>query len=1189
MSQLFQIPEVGSGTELARAATQAASSSSYAIVGAGEGGLAPFLVQFSREIGRPIAILVENQHRAERLARNLEYHWTALFGDDEGGKVLLIPSYDLGPYDEVAPDRTLVIQRTGALFKLMYSANWRFVILPADATLRRIVPRLPFEEMCLEIKTGTRLDREHLLTCLERGGYHRSPLVEEPGSYALRGSLIDLFPPFLPMPVRIDLWGEEIERIRIFDPESQATGAEIGQVWVHPARLALLPGSEMEQQEAAARLRDICDKVNHPTSQTERLIEDVLAGRVIVGFQGYTPAFHPNLDTIFDYFPEDVTLCLENPAALVQAWRREESSIERAYLGLRERGVPAFDPVCHAIPVSEVESFITSGPHIIAHPFAVTGEAELDLEQSEKATDLAAIPTSDLQERFLRLSPLSAAGEDLLGAFCGYLAELVTAGYRVTIVAHTKGQAERLVAMLRRRDLRAVLLPGLGGQERPGVYVDVGELEEGCLLPADGRAWIAEEEVFGRRARRRRHRPGKGRGISLDDLRMLEPDDLVVHAEHGIGQYRGLKRRKVRKSEMDFLLIEYRDGDKLYLPVYRLNQIQKYRGPEGLVKLDKLGGQTFSKSVRAARRATLELAVKLLDLYASRDAATRQALGPPDEDYHQFAASFPYDETEDQERAIDDVSADLEGERPMDRLVCGDVGFGKTEVALRAAFRVVMDGRQVAVLVPTTVLAQQHFQTFRDRFKPFPVHVQMLSRFRTAKQNREAVLGIKSGTLDIVIGTHRLLSRDVHFKRLGLLVVDEEHRFGVAHKERIRTLSASVDTLVLTATPIPRTLQMALGGIRDLSLIGTAPRERRPVRTMICHDNPEVLREAILRELARDGQVFFVHNRVRDIRRVASRVQQLAPNARVAVAHGQMKEERLEEVMLDFVAGRYDILVCTSIIESGLDISRVNTIIVDRADTFGMAQLYQLRGRVGRSKHQAYAYLVVPPLKMLSKEALERVQTLARHTELGSGFSVATTDLEIRGAGNLLGPEQSGNVSAVGFEMFCELLKEATETLRGKMPRREVEPELTFEQPGLIPEEYIEDVGQRLHFYKRLASAENEGEIEDIAAELVDRFGPVPKETEELFDAMKVKALSRVLGIRGVEVTSHRLLIHLTEESRVDPDAVRRIIREESGRVRLTSDLKIRIGLPRPGTHATIAAIQFLQRLVAYGNNPSIL
>ncbi|MCP4604723.1 MAG: transcription-repair coupling factor [Proteobacteria bacterium] len=1179
------IPEIANGTSVDIASARATTARRVDLSGVQGGSLAPFLVQLTENRKAPVVVLVENTARARALVQDLLYHSQVADKLRPSNQVLLFPPYDIGPYDELAPARDVVMQRTMVLFRLVFGAAWRFLVIPADGALMKILPLEAFKSTCLQIVTGERLDREALIARLEHGGYHRAPLVEEPGTYAVRGSLIDLFPSNSAMPARVDMFGSYIEKIRLFDPSTQASKDETDEVWVHPVRLALQPKENDERSKSAERIRAVCDAVNQPTSKTEQLIEEILGNRLVVGAQRFAPAFHSPLGRLMDYLPTSMVVCIENLAGIRFGWRKLETSLSVDYDRHQAEGVPSFPPDRHSIVGDEVEAFLAEHPRVFIHPLTVTGPGEDTIAEDSQPIDLKAVSTTDLGERLRHTMPEAKQAVDLVALLARYLKELEEEGYTTEVVAHTIGQAGRLASMLRGRGLDIGLGEAEEKRQRPGISVTVGELARGCILPADARCWIAEEEVFGRRSRRRRVAVRSKRAF-LDDLRLLKPDDLLVHVEHGIGRYKGLVRKKVRKAEMDFLLISYRGGDRLYLPVYRLNQVQKYRGGEKPERLDKLGGQTFARAVGEVKRATREMAGQLLDLYARRAAATRPPFGMADDLYHAFEAGFLFDETEDQERAIDEVIADLEAERPMDRLICGDVGFGKTEVAMRAAFRVVMEGHQVAVLVPTTVLAQQHLQTFKERYDPYPVHVEMLSRFRTQSKNRETVLGLKEGTVDVVIGTHRLLSKDVHFKRLGLLVVDEEHRFGVAHKERIRALRASVDTLVLTATPIPRTLQMAFGQVRDLSLIGTAPLARRPVRTMICHDDNTVLRQAIERELARDGQVFFVHNRVRSINRHVERVKRMVPDARIAVGHGQMKEEKLEQVMLDFVAGRYDILVCTSIIESGLDIPRANTIIIDRADTFGMAQLYQLRGRVGRSNQQAYAYLVVPPLSMLSQEACQRVETLARYTDLGSGFSVATMDLELRGAGNLLGPEQSGNVNAVGFEMFCDLLAEATAELRGEKQIQKIEPELTFEQPGCIPEEYLPDMGQRLQYYKRLASAASEEEVEGVAADLVDRFGSLPSETEELIKVMVIKAISRNMGIRGVESTSRRFTIHLAPDSRIDPDVVTQIVGEEGGRIRLTKDLKIKMDLSLEESDGTAGAIRFLHRLNAYDNNP---
>ncbi len=1181
----LSIPELATGTVIGHAVDDAADSRLFDLTGAQGGSLAPFLAQLAERRHCQVVVVTPGPSEARALAQDLLYYLRLANRDVSSDSVLLCPAYDFSPYDGLAPDRLMIMQRTGVLFKLAYGADWRFLVVSADAMARRLVPRAAFEAGCLPIVRGEKIERDTLVEYLDGGGYHRAPLVEEPGTYAVRGSLIDVFPPYLTHPARIDLFGSDVEKIRLFNPADQSGADEVEEVWIHPVRLALLTNDQNERQNIAQRIRTVCDAVNQPTGQTEQVIEDVFSRRVLVGAEGLHPAFHSPLGGLIDYFPENISICLNHPSAIRIAWGKQESALSSDYALRIEDRVPAFSPERHIVLEEELTRYVTSRSVVRVHPLAVASSSEELFSSGEKdAVDLKAVSTSDLGDR-LRNLQLGKKVTDLVGSLATYLLKLEDLGYKTAVVAHTSGQSQRLASMLKGRGVK------VGSQREallgPGVIVEEGELSRGCLLPAEGLCYIAEEEVFGRR--RRRSAGARRKKISFDDLRQLSPGDLIVHVEHGIGRYDGLVRQVVRHSEMDFLLLVYKGGDKLYLPVYRLNQVQKYKGAGGQERLDKLGGQTFSRAKAEALVAARDMAGKLLDLYARRQASSRPPAKSIDDDYRSFEASFPFEETDDQDRAIEEVMADLNASHPMDRLVCGDVGFGKTEVAMRAAFRVVMSGLQVAILVPTTVLAQQHYQTFKTRFSEYPVHIEVLSRFSTPASNKETVFGLKDGTVDIVVGTHRLLSKDVHFRRLGLLIIDEEHRFGVTHKERIRSLRASVDTLVLTATPIPRTLQMAFGGVRDLSLIGTAPSERRSVKTIVCHDDNQILRQAIERELAREGQVFFVHNRVKDIGRVQERVQQLVPDARIAVGHGQMKETELERVMLDFVAGRYDILICTSIIESGLDIPRANTIIIDRADTFGMAQLYQLRGRVGRSHHQAYAYLLIPPLSILGEEAKERVQTLARYSDLGSGFSVATMDLEIRGAGNLLGHEQSGSIQAVGFEMFYELLSEAAADLRGEEARIDIEPELTFDTPGFIAEDYLPDVGQRLQYYKRLASAASEEEAQSIAAELTDRFGVLPPETENFVKVMVVKALSRGFGIRGVESTTKRLIVHLASDSRIDPDVVIKIVKEARGAVQLTEDLKIKVRFNEEDTGGVDGAIRFLHRLGSYDINPSIL
>ncbi|HEY2369252.1 MAG TPA: transcription-repair coupling factor, partial [Polyangiaceae bacterium] len=681
----------------------------------------------------------------------------------------------------------------------------------------------------------------------------------------------------------------------------------------------------------------------------------------------------------------------------------------------------------------------------------------------------------------------------------------------------------------------------------------------GVVLVADGLALVTEEEIFGGRTRREKKTTSSdaARASFAEDLRSLAVGDYVVHVDHGIGKYQGLVHKDINGLTVDLLVVEYDAGDKLYLPVYRLNQLQKYSGGEGAPpKIDRLGGQTFSKTKSRAKKAIRQMADELLRLYAERRAQLRDPMPDLDDEYRAFEATFPFDETPDQAKAIDDVQHDLGEGRPMDRLVCGDVGFGKTEVAIRAAFRVAMAGKQVAVLCPTTVLAQQHLRTFEARLRDYPIKIAPLSRFQSDKEARETLLAAKEGKVDIVIGTHRLLSKDVHFKDLGLLVVDEEQRFGVTHKERIKQLRAQVDVLTLTATPIPRTLQMAVGGLRDLSLITTPPADRRAVRTIVTRWEESIVGEAVRRELARGGQVFYVYNRVEGIYERATRLQQLVPEARIAVGHGQM-ESTLEKTMIDFVDGKYDVLVATAIVESGLDIPRANTILIDRADIFGLSQLYQLRGRVGRSKERAYCYLIVPPIDSITDEARSRIEAIERHTELGSGFQIASLDLELRGAGDVLGGEQSGAVATVGFDLFCQMLEEAVHELRGDVIVHEVDPELSFDVVALLPEAYVPDVGVRLSLYKRLASAIDENHVGEIAEEMENRFGSPPVEAKRLVELMSIKTELRRLRVVGCEASARLVTLHLREDTPLDPKKITDLIRTPKSPYRLTPDMRL--------------------------------
>jgi transcription-repair coupling factor (superfamily II helicase) len=753
-------------------------------------------------------------------------------------------------------------------------------------------------------------------------------------------------------------------------------------------------------------------------------------------------------------------------------------------------------------------------------------------------------------------------------------------GFTIRLATADERQAEHLRQMLRDHQLEALVVDRLEAPEPFAIVV--GECSAGFSIPELGFILLTETEIFG--ARRRSLRRSKyQRGAAITAFTDLSVGDLVVHEDHGIGKYLGLRTMSVGDRDGDFLLLEYSEGNQLYVPVERIDLVSKYLGAEeGAARLDRLGGASWQRVKDSVRAALREMAEELLKLYAQRAVAQGHAFSPDTPWQREFEAGFRFEETPDQMKAIEDVKADMERERPMDRLVAGDVGYGKTEVALRAAFKAVADGTQVAVLVPTTVLAQQHWSTFVDRFSPFPAKVELLSRFRSPKEQKAVVEGLKQGTVDVVIGTHRLLSKDITFKNLGLLVVDEEHRFGVAHKERMKQLRASVDVLSLTATPIPRTLYMSLSGVRDMSVIETAPLERLPVETLVRRFSKAVIKEALDREIERGGQLFFVHNRIQSLPSMARFIQEQAPDARVIMGHGQMKERELEAAMVRFVTGQADVLVSTAIVESGLDIPASNTIIINRADRFGLAQLYQLRGRVGRERQQAYAYLLVPADGRVDEQAQRRLRALQELTELGSGFKLALRDLEIRGAGNLLGAQQHGHIAAVGYDLYSKLLAEAVRELGGEQPAPVVDPVVSVAAEGFLPEDYVPEVNQRLAFYKRLAASSRDEEIAELRAELADRFGPLPEEAEQLLDIVRIRVAARAVGADKVEAGEGRALITFSPATSIDPARLVRVIQASRGRLGMKREFTVDAVLDRgPWPTVRDSLLRVLKELAA--------
>jgi transcription-repair coupling factor (superfamily II helicase) len=1088
--------------------------------------------------------------------------------DEASGKVLLFLPNEASPYADVNPDRRGAELRLAALFHLAIDLPWSVLVLPIAALSRKVVPRADVLDHAELVAAEQEIDRDALTARLARMGYVRSPLVEDPGTFAVRGAVLDVWAPSSDAPVRIELYGDLVMSLKAFDADTQRTLHDVREVWIAPVREAILTPTNVER--AKDRVRAACDAVDLPSTKARALVDDVTSGRPFFGSEGFLPAY-TDLAPLASYLPEDAAFVLEDPAASTAALR-DELGRAAADLAQKERE-PHFPFSAFYETEASVASLLGERAVVALHRTGIEGEPAdaTSLERFEAVpadtASLATFDQSDL-ERAIKLARASHGKAVALDPLVRRVRAWQEAGLRVIVAARAETQVERLTTLLRHRDVRVKARLGAfdpailddSAAARDTALVVVGSLVRGVVAPTEGLALVTEEEIFGSRVHRRAARAqastAKQRAF-VEDLKSLAAGDFVVHVEHGIGRYLGLVHKEVSGLTVDLLAVEYASGDKLYLPVYRMNQVQKYSGGDGAPKLDRLGGQTFAKTKAKVAKNLRQMADELLRLYAERRAAVGVAVPPADDDYRAFAATFPFEETPDQARAIADVDTDLEAPRPMDRLVCGDVGFGKTEVAIRAAFRVASSGRQVAVLCPTTVLAQQHFLNFESRMTPSGIVVRVMSRFQGKAEQDEVSKRLRDGTVDVVVGTHRLLSKDVHWKRLGLLVVDEEQRFGVAHKERIKQLKTNLDVLTLSATPIPRTLQMAVTGLRDMSVITTPPVDRRAIRTIVMRHDEKVIREAALRELGRGGQVFYVYNRVEGLYERAARLGELLPSARIAVAHGQMAEHALEQTMLDFVDGRYDILCTTAIIESGLDIPRANTMIIDRADIFGLAQLYQLRGRVGRAKERAYSYLIVPPANAMTDEARARIEALERHTDLGSGFQIASLDLELRGSGDLLGAEQSGTVASVGFELFCQMLDEAVHELRGEPVVHEVDPELSFDADARLPEDYVADIGVRLSLYKRLASAASAEEVQDLASEMEDRFGPPPPEARRFVHLMRLKTDLRKLRALGCEATSRSVTLHLREDAPLDTAKLMKLIGGKHSPYKLSPDMRL--------------------------------
>ncbi|ODT93557.1 MAG: transcription-repair coupling factor [Rhodanobacter sp. SCN 67-45] len=1108
-----------------------------------------------------LVVVARDTQRAQALEAEL-----GIFADDL--PVLQFPDWETLPYDAFSPHPEIVSQRIATLYRLP-GVKRGVLVVPVATLMQRIAPRIHITGSGLVMSKGQQLDLAAEQRRLEASGYRHVPQVAEPGDFAVRGALLDIFPMGTAEPYRIELFDDEVDSIRSFDPETQRSQQQVERVELLPAREFPLTEEAAKEFRSNLRERFPIDVRRCP------LYQDMKEGVTPGGIEYYLPLFFRQTSTLFDYLADDALFVLGEGAgeAADQFWAQ---TLERYDQRAHDIERPVLPPAELYLPPDKLREQLNKRLRVdVVEP------------GHEHAIDTGTQPAPEL--------PLNRKGEEPATSLRHFLA-----GYpgRVLIAADSAGRREALVDTLASAGLKpehvddwSAFLARHPGESRndeqnlPRFAITIAPLEQGFALTKPVLTVLTERELYGERVRNERERKRR-RGTARDpdtiirDLTELTVGAPIVHVDHGVGRYQGLLSMDVGGMAGEFLTIEYAKGDKLYVPVSQLGLVSRYSGtaPE-LAPLHSLGGDAWERARRKAAEKVRDVAAELLAIYAQRQARGGESLPIDRQLVEEFGSSFPFEETPDQESAIEAVLDDLAAPRAMDRVICGDVGFGKTEVALRAAFATATAGKQVAVLVPTTLLAQQHYRNFADRFADWPVRVDVLSRFKSTREVNEALKRLADGQIDVIVGTHKLLQSDIKFKNLGLVIVDEEQRFGVRQKEQLKKLRAEVDLLTMTATPIPRTLNMAMAGLRDLSLIATPPAHRSAVRTFISAWDPATIREALQRELSRGGQVYFLHNEVQSIERTVRELEELVPEARIRIAHGQMPERELEGVMADFHRQRFNVLVCTTIIETGIDIPTANTIIIDRADHFGLAQLHQLRGRVGRSHHRAYAYLVVPDRKSITADAQKRLEALASLEELGAGFTLATHDLEIRGAGELLGDEQSGQIQEIGFGLYTELLDRAVRALKsGKVPdfdlSSEHETEVELHLPALIPDDYLGDVHTRLTLYKRIASARSEDDLRDLQVEMIDRFGLLPEPTKQLFAVASLKLMATPLGIRKLDFGANGGRIVFREKPEVDPLAIIKLIQTQPRVYKLDGQDKLKVILDLPGASERIRSAQ---------------
>ncbi|NQZ54111.1 MAG: transcription-repair coupling factor [Piscirickettsiaceae bacterium] len=1094
------------------------------------------LAKTAQQHDGPILVLTDDSATAHQLELEARFY----FGE-QVLPILHFPDWETLPYDTFSPHQDIISERLETLHQL---PNFKrgILLVPIATIMHRLAPREFLEGNTLILKTGDLFEIESWRRKLEKAGYRYVSQVMEHGEFAVRGAIIDLFPMGSKLPFRIDLFDDEIDTLRTFDPETQRSIETIDSIQLLPARE--FPVTDDSIQLFRQQFRQMFEG----DPQRSLIYREVSAGNMPGGIDYYLPLFLNQTNSLIDYLPDNTLLFSVNDPhqAAIDFWQEIEQRYQQHQVDTER---PLLAPNDMFFPVDDLFASFKSYQRLHTQTF--------ELEQGAGKQNYSTTIPSQLT--------LNARQDKTCEALLRYINDF---DGRILFAAETAGRRETLLELLRDNNVHPKIYQNwdefLADDALLGITV--APLENGLVLIRNNIAVIAETQLFGQQVMQRRRRSRKKRDADavIRNLTELTIGDAVVHEDHGVGRYLGLQTLDIGDVTTEYVTLEYAKGDKLYVPVAALDLISRYSGaaPE-LAPLHRLGSGQWEKVRRKAAEKVRDVAAELLEIYAQRAAQKKPPITDPDEQYVAFAAAFPFETTPDQQDAIDDVIKDMTSDTPMDRLICGDVGFGKTEVAMRAAFLATQSGKQVMVLVPTTLLAQQHYENFKDRFADWPINIEVMSRFRSKKQLDAVKNAMSEGIADIIIGTHKLIQQDIDPKRLGLFILDEEHRFGVTQKEQIKKYRAEIDVLTLTATPIPRTLNMSISGIRDLSIIATPPARRLAIKTFVDQWDSEKIREGMLREIKRGGQVYFLHNKVEDIERISRELEQIVPEAKIGIAHGQMRERDLEQTMLDFYHQRFNVLVCTTIIETGIDIPSANTIFIDRADKLGLAQLYQIRGRVGRSHHRAYAYLIVPPQKVMTKDAIKRLEAIESIEDLGAGFTLATHDMEIRGAGELLGDEQSGQMQEIGFSLYNELLERAVTALKsGKEPSLNIHDrhfvEIDLHVPALIPTDYLPDVHTRLVLYKRISAAANSEALRELQVEMIDRFGLLPEHIQTLFAIHELRFKAKALGVRKIDVYDQGGRIIFDKVPNIEPIVIIQLIQSQPATYKLDGQDKLR-------------------------------